>query len=178
MKKLKKIVFALVAVVTILVSSIVLFSCDGGGVYQKGRGFGVGIYLYDKDNIDSDIIKIRTIELTHVTPSETVRVLEGVSCSLRNDEIAKDEILARTKSSCYGHVVLGFSNNEEMAKKYTSIYYLEDLESEIEVQREGTSKFYIIINVPELDGYDEKYETVRQNCSSPDNFIYVKLGKK
>lgn len=173
MKKLKKIVMVLVAAVS-------FFSCD---MNEKPSCY-VGVTLYNKDNIESQIVKINTIEKTTVlegeTTNSTVQVLENVVCSLRNDTIAKDEVLACTKSDSEGKVSFCFSEDSVKAEKDSAMYYLPDTAAEVESQTNGTSSFYIIINDPELDGYDSQYKTVRQTCATPDIYndkINIELGR-
>lgn len=169
--------------ITILSFFLVLlfFSCD---TREKPSCF-VGITLCNKDNIESEIVKINTVEKILISEGEstksTVQVLENVVCSLRNDTISKGEILAYTKSNSDGKVSFCFSEDRNNSEKNCAMYYLLDTAAEVDAQTNGTSKFYIVINDSELDGYDEKYQTLRQTCATSDIYndkITIALCKR
>lgn len=157
------------------------YSCD---TYELPSCY-VGLTLYNKDNVTSDIIKIHQIEINNIkykdeNKKETVETLENVACSLRNSNILNGDIIAFTKSGFDGNVTFCFSENQKKSKKHDAMYYLPDIAEEIDAETNGTSKFYIIINDPDLDGYDENYETIIQTCATPNiyNNLIIKLGKK
>ena len=153
-------------------------SCTGGGTYEAGECIYLCVSVYNKDDVESDIIQTNRIKLNG---TEYIS-LKNVACSLRNDSVSKGEILAYGKTDSSGDITFCFSTNQEKCIKFSSMYYLSDaeLEDELEAQQAGTSNFYIIINDPELSGYDEKYETVRRPATRDINNTtdIVSLGKK
>lgn len=103
-----------------------------------------------------------------------------MACSVRNDDISNDW-LACTKSASDGKVSFCFSEDKEKAQKYSTMYYLENLEEEIDAESDGTSKFYIVINNPKLEGYDENFKTIIQTCATSDiygNKLFITLEKE
>ncbi len=75
-----------------------------------------------------------------------------------------------------GRVSFGFVDNKEAESKYDTYYYLPDFGEQADKACEGTLEFYIVINDPELPGYDDKYATLRQDCKCSDIYL-VYLGK-
>lgn len=168
---LKKNNFIIIAI-TILIT-FCFVSCD---TYVEEQGFGVAFYLMNKDNINSDIIKIHRYEnLIDTNQTETIEALEKVVCSLRNDSIDGGKILLKEISKEDGRISFGFSNNKN--SKWNT-FYIEDLAKEIEAINNGTSKFYIVVNDPDLSGYDELYETKIISCNGCEEIPRIELGRK
>jgi len=165
--------------IPLLFSAFFICSCD----YEPGASSYLNISIYDIDDVESELIKKNPVSVSNGEDNNSKYVaLENVVCSLRNDEISKGAILAYAESDSIGDVWFCFCTNQEKCKEYNAMYYLsdEDLGLEVEAEQAGTTNFYIIINDPELPGYDEKYETIRRTAARD---IYntadvVYLGKK
>ena len=168
----------LICLTFLLLSFVVFNSCCNE---PKGASFSIGCTLYNRDNITSDKVKINEIEM-HWLDSETgetienIQTLENVPCSLRNDSISDGEILAYRKSRDDGTVSFSFLQKEKEVKN-SACYYLADFEQQAIRSSNGTLDFYIVINDPELSGYDDKYETVRLACPYGAKREIVYLGK-
>ena len=165
--------------IPLLFSAFFICSCD----YEPGASSYLQMSIHNIDDVDSDVIIKNPISVSDGEDNNSQYIaLENVTCSLRNDEISKGEILAYAESDSIGDVWFCFCTNQEKCKKNDAMYYLsdEDLVLEIEAEQTGATKFYIIVNDPELPGYDEKYETIRRTAARD---IYntadvVYLGKK
>ena len=165
--------------IPLLFSAFFICSCD----YEPGASSYLNISIYDIDDVESELIKKNPVSVSNGEDNNSKYVaLENVVCSLRNDEVSKGAVLAYAESDSIGDVWFCFCTNQEKCKEYNAMYYLsdEDLGLEVEAEQAGTTNFYIIINDPELPGYDEKYETVIRSAARD---IYnttdvVYLGKK
>ena len=157
-------------------------SCE----YQEhGGNFGIGcILLYDNDNnIESDKIQIHECEMHYSDfeskseEVENIKTLENVACSLRSDSISDGDILASTKSRDDGHVVFCLVEFERMLK-WNEDYLLQNFSEQKKRYEDGKIVFYIIINDPDLEGYDDKYETLTLSCPYDADYKKIYLGKK
>lgn len=173
----------LISLLVLAVSLVMFVSCIGGKSYQPGKTIGIGLTICAKETVESEIVK--AVDVTEALTSEDgttqkkYKGLIGVSCSLRNDSINDGKILAYTKSSELGVVSFTFCDDEASCAD-NAVYYLPNLETELSAQTNGTSKFYIVINDPDMSGYEPKYETLTQSCATPDIYnesIYLELGK-
>lgn len=163
----------LIAIIIMLTSLIV--SCD---TYVEGSIYSVTFELRNKDNIESNIIKVTHVNRVYNNVNEEVEFLVNVACSLRNDSINENAILAIRFSNNDGEVSFGFTDNEKRKKGRKDCYLVKDLASEHEAKNNGTSKFYIVVNDPELPGYDELYETKIISCNELTGLKKYQLGKK
>ncbi len=181
MLKKNKIIITLFASIFVI---LLYISCGGGGgAYVEGGTSYFAPYFLDQDNIESD--KIKVVEDTWQALSKTEdklvtrRGLDGVACSLRSSEVeAGSKILAYAKSQDCGEFCIAFMDSKKRAEKYNDAYYIESHEKLYEDKKAGKSPFYLIINDPELDGYDEKYETITLSYNDYDSNkpYYVYLG--
>lgn len=148
----------------------------------RGASFTVSCELRNKDNIQSDKIKIHTFEVELLDSktgetTEIIEALENVPCSLRSESISGGEILAYGNSRDDGEVSFGLLENKKEVKD-KACYYLPDFEEQSIKSGEGKLDFYIIINDPELPDYDDKYETIHLPCPYGAKRDIVYLGKK
>lgn len=165
---------------TSLFSALILSSCIGGGVYVEPDEFIYGVTILNKDNVNSDNIKIG--ETTK--GEEKNSYLYNVVCSLRNNDAPK-KIVVQAVSDLYteGGISFVFSKAREENGKYNHeawIYFENEDEyyAERDAQENNTSKYFITINDPDLDGYDPKYETVKHYChDNLETTIYLGAAK-
>lgn len=127
-----------------LFSALILSSCCEeipSGVF----GYDITI-LQDPD----DIVKSDKIFAKEITYNNEKRVyLYNVTCSLRNDDSPEKIIKKQVSEEMYsGFLAFGFTTWKK----------------ESVAQWNNTSKYFITINDPDLDGYDPNYETVKQYC--------------
>lgn len=164
----------LICLLVFLVSLLMIFSCDGGGTYVSPDADCADFYvvLCNKDNIESD--KIDIVEVTECSINEDgtewtdkYSVLVNVACSLRCEQISNGRILIDTKSnpvtSYTGLVSLSVSN-ERPSGNGAPCYYYPEFNAEAYYSGEADLDFYIVINDPELPGYESKYETIKYPC--------------
>jgi hypothetical protein len=165
-----------ILLITVFVLIAILFvSCD---TYVEGSIFFDSFELVNDESIESNVIKINHVNRTLNGKYEEVDFLVNVACSLRNDSIEDGKILATRLSNNDGCVSFGFTDNEK--RKRENGHLLKDIGTEIDAQQNGTSKFYIIVNDPELPGYDELYETKTISCNCLANGVCKRyeLGRK
>lgn len=95
---------------------------------------GQGCRIYSDENFSKEII--------------------GMNASLRNDKISS-EILDTTKSMLGGEVFFYLHDGDFANENYSGV----NLETEVDTWRDGSSTFYIIVNDPDVEAYNNNYET-------------------
>lgn len=160
-----------------LFSVLILSSCIGGGVYVDYSSFSYTIEILNKDDIQSDKIKI---ERNTILNNRPYVYLYNVACSLRNDVEPSKIIASEITTKLYnGEVGFCFTTNKKNSES-CGVYFDDETKyaEECDAQTNNTSKYYIVINDPDLDGYDSNYETVKRYCHESLANTPVYLGAK
>lgn len=167
-----------IVILSVLLCAIGFSSCCNEPA-SPSAFYAVEILPKEGESVQSDIIKVAD---NMTLNDESWIFLYNVSCSLRNDE-NKEEILAtNVTDTWYPEATFCFTVKNSKTNTAKNTIYFDDeakFEEECYARENDTSKYFIIINDPDLAGYDSNYETVKQYCyeSLANTPIYLGANK-
>lgn len=162
-------------IVLLVLLCVMGFSSCCSGPMPPSAFYTVEILPKEGDFVQSEIIKLSENMTKNYEPWI---FLYNVSCSLRNEENKEEIVATDITDTWYTEATFCFTikNGKDNAKN--AVYF--DNESkhyeECYARENDTSKYFIIINDPDLDGYDPNYETVIRYCYNSLANVPVYLG--
>lgn len=166
----------IIIILLVLLCAIGFSSCCSGPMPPRAF-YTVEILPKEGDSVQSEIIKVSE---NMTLNDEPWIFLYNVSCSLRNEGNKEEIIATDITDTWYTEASFCFTikNGKDNAKN--TVYFDDEskFDEECYARENDTSKYFIIINDPDLPGYDSKYETVKRYCYNSLVNVPIYLGAK